>query len=335
MNAAETTPILNVNLSVVNVKLRKYYTVSTQELKPMLKQIRHAIVNQLWEAYRCHTSQITVIEQGLKQKNIYKPSLDHFAVIDLPGPHTGIPYLTKLFSIIGYESRGDGYLPDKQNDFHWMAEEDSENTSAKNVLPQVVVADFRLEELPPEIKIIIEKYARLASPPPLANIATLAAKNDALSASQLVHIFTRYLTGRDWPLPTVNEFQTVHDFNELLAWVLVFGRRPNHFTFSIHLLPPFKNLIEFHQFVECELQLTLNKDGGVIKGNESAGIAQGSTAGIREKIALDDGTVELPTSFVEFVWRFPVCEQPSLWNDYFTGFIAQHADRVIESLYTK
>lgn len=300
----------------------------------MLKQIRHTIVNQLWEAYRCHTSQMSVIEQGLKQKNILQLKLDHFAVIDLPGPHTGIPYLTKLFSAIGYESRGDGYLPDKQNDFHWMAEAGSENTRAENVLPQVVVADFRLDELPPEIKAIIEKYASLASPPPLPDIAALIAKNDELAANQLVNIFTRYLTGRDWPLPTVNEFQTVHDFNELLAWVLVFGRRPNHFTLSIHLLPTFKSLAEFHQFVEHELQLTLNQDGGVIKGNETSGIAQGSTAGIREKITLVDGIIELPTSFVEFVWRFPVCEQPTRWNDYFTGFVAQHANRVIESLYS-
>jgi len=304
----------------------------------MLKQIRQTIINHLWEAYRCSTHQMHVIENGLQQKNISELTLDHFAIIDLPGPHTGISHLSQLFSAIGYLSRGQGYLPDKQNDFHWMSEEDSTGALVCDVLPQVVVADFRLEELPLEIKLIIEKYAHLSSPPPLTQIAALvsqATENNAHAADQLVNIFIKYLSGRDWPLPTVKEFQTVHAFNELLAWVLVFGRRPNHFTLSVHLLSAFASLDEFHHFIEQELQLPLNCEGGVIKGEKAIGIAQSSTTNRREKIQLADGVTELPTGFVEFVWRFSTREQPTRWDDYFTGFVAQHANHVIESLYLK
>lgn len=304
----------------------------------MLKHIRHSIINSLWEAYRQRTPQIKLIEAGLKLKNIEQSALDHFAVIDLPGPYTGIPFLKELFACIGYIPQGRGYLPDKQNDFLWMTEEDSFEAIADTVQPQVVVADFRLDELPPEIKKIIEKYGRLSPPCPLPEIQTLARStaNGNLEASKrLLHLFSTYLTGRDWPCPTVNEFKTVHAFNELLAWVLVFGRQPNHFTLSVHLLPHFQNLESFHRFIEDELKLSLNYDGGVIKGNQTSGIAQGSTLGVREKIQLADGAVELPTGFVEFVWRYPLRDKPIKWNDYFTGFVAQHANHVIESLYVK
>jgi hypothetical protein len=106
---------------------------------------------------------------------------------------------------------------------------------------------------------------------------------------------------------------------------------------SVHLNNYFSDLESFHQFIENEAQLKLNSEGGVIKGGESKGIAQGSTVGITKTIALVDGEIQLPHGFVEFVWRYPRAEKiiPVLWGDYFTGFVAGNADRVIESLYSQ
>lgn len=305
----------------------------------MLKQLRQTVIQNLWNSYRASTAQIQSIEQGLCQRGIIKPALDHFAIIDLPGPHTGIPHLAQIFSAIGYLPQGRDYLADKQNEFLWMAEVDSIRAPAKDVLPQVVVADFWLDELPPAIRKIIEKYSSQAAPSPVRDIHKLSGRaylGDMDAAKQIAHILSHYFSGRDWPLPTVNEFNTVKEFNELLAWVLVFGRRPNHFTLSVHLMPGFLDLAEFHRFIEDDVQLKLNREGGVMKGGAATGIAQGSTTGITEKVKLADGDVELPTGFVEFVWRYPQdpsCTKPVLWDEYFTGFIAQHANRVIESLY--
>lgn len=155
------------------------------------------------------------------------------------------------------------------------------------------------------------------------------------------HVILSYFAGRDWPLPQVNEFYTVKEFNELLAWVLIFGRQPNHFTLSVHLLDTFTHLADFHAFIVNEVKLELNSEGGIIKGGQAAGIAQGSTMAIPQTIALPDGEINLPTGFVEFVWRYkqttrketPTKQTPMRWKDYFTGFIAQHANHVIESLY--
>ncbi len=303
----------------------------------MLKMIRQKIVQNLWQDYHRTTPHIASIEAALKNKKIDQLFLDHFAIIDLPGTHSGIPALKKIFSAIGFQEGGRGYLHDKQNDFLWMAESDSHTQPPTHVLPQVVVADFRLDEMPNDVKNIIINYAEQSTPVPLDKIEVLTEKamqHDELAAEKLIDLVLNYLRGRDWPLPTIAEFKTVQHFNELLAWVLVFGRRPNHFTLSVHLLPHFSNLDMFHSFITDDVGLALNQEGGTIKGNEKTGIAQGSTAGISTQVALHDGNIELPTGFVEFVWRFPKTSRPiKQWDDYFTGFVASHADHVIESLY--
>lgn len=296
-----------------------------------LKEIRQQVISTLWQDYCQRTPQLQIIKDALQRKGVRKLYLDHFAIIDLPGPISGIPVLRKLFSTLGFRVRGQGYLPEKQNDFCWLAEIDSEQQPAKMVLPQVVVADFRLNEMPNEISAIVKKYVGQATKlPPI--MGETEAPADFISRIQ------HYLAGRDWPLPTLKELSVVEAFNPLLAWVLVFGRRPNHFTISIHLHEQFQSLKEFQQFIVDEVKLPLNEEGGWIKGSAEAGIEQGSTLGWPVIIALPDGEIQMRTGFVEFVWRHAqslVSMKELTWNSYFTGFIAHQANHVIESLYQK
>lgn len=313
------------------------YRPKKKRMMSVLKRLRQTLIQNLWQRYLDTTPQMQVMKNGLAQQGISKIHFDHFAIIDLPGPHTGIPTLSKIFSAIGYTTKGNDYLADKQNDFLWMAESDSAQSNVYDVLPQVVVADFRLSEMPSQVQTIIEKYASKAATSPMTELMTLVNRvhdNDTQAIDAINKVMLAYLKGRDWPLPSIKEFQIVHDFNELLAWVLVFGRRPNHFTLSIHLQNHFADLAAFLNYVEDDLQLHLNVDGGLVKGGPKVGIAQASTNGIAEDIQLADGYIKLPTGFIEFVWRYPkaTVHEPKLWNDYFTGFIAQHADHVIESL---
>lgn len=305
------------------------HEVDTERIleKKMLHKTQQAILLSLWQNYCKITPHVKQIAWHLSKKNMTLPPIDHLAIIDLPGPNTGIRVLENIFSRIGYTLHGSDYLPEKQNDFAWLAANNTKGIPAKEALPQIVVADFRLDEMPNEIRDIIYHYSSQAPTSPL-KIMT-----DMTDPEQLQQLFSHYLSGRDWPLPTTREFNLVHEFNELLAWVLVFGRRPNHFTYSIHLLPEFATLQEFHAFVINETGLSLNHDGGVIKGSREVGIQQGSTAGIPEDVALKDGTVQLPTGFIEFVWRYHHKPNPHLWEDYYTGFVANHANRVIQSLY--
>lgn len=302
----------------------------------MQNTLSAAIVKQLWLQYQQRNQQINPILQALQQLGMTQYHLDHFAVIDLPGRCTGRAVLSQLFSLLGFVERGVGYLPEKVNDFTWLAERGADTLPATQVLPQVVVADFRLDELPPEVRNIIVYYADRAAAAPLAQLQTLLSQyaQDKQAAIPIQQLVLRYFAGRDWPLPTCREFYTVHEYNELLAWVLVFGRLPNHFTLSVHLLNLFTNFREFCDFIEYHLGFKLNAEGGRIKGGKEKGIAQSSTLGQLREIALADGNVQLSTDFIEFVWRYPLAQvaQPVLWRDYFTDFIAKHANHVIESL---
>jgi len=298
---------------------------------------RHELIKQLWESYQRSLNGIPDLMTSLNTLGIHSIPLDHLAIIDLPSKHSGIPTLLKLFSALGYEYRGCGYLADKQNDFVWMAESQADFKPVTEVLPQVVIADFRLDELPTHVKTIIEKYTRDIPPFSL----------DELSI--------QYFTDRPWPLPTVSDFRAVHEVNELLAWVLVFGRQPSHFGLSIHLMNSFVTPViasprfsrarqsrksNYFNQLEDFLQLIqepLNRVGGVIKGTPEGGIIQSSTLGQPVSVELADGVVTLPERFIEFVWRYPKSEinQPQQWGDYFTGFIAPQANVVIESVYAK
>lgn len=304
----------------------------------MLKSLRRDIFQNLWETYRAASDQLQQIETALHRRKVKKILIDHFAIIDLPGPQSGIPFLHQLFSFLGYQERGKDYLAEKQNDFLWLSELDSATSEVTKALPQVVIADFRLEEMPLEIKKIIEKYAYQASNLSMTHLQKLfqlALQGDKKAYQILAQTILQYLSGRDWPLPTTKEFCVVQEWNELLAWVLMFGRKPNHFTLSIHLLEHFNDLKHFLSFIENEVKLPINIQGGMIKGNKGLGIEQAATQGRKKIIATSDSNISLPTDFVEFVWRYALSEKrkPVLWQDYFTGFVAVHANHVIESLY--
>lgn len=302
----------------------------------MLKSIRGKLIASLWQHYQNHSLQTQKLLKAFQQQAIFNYQLDHFAIIDLPSPHSGISCLSQLFSSIGYLTQGRDYLSDKQNDFLWMTEVDSFNQSAVAVLPQVVVADFRLDELPIEIKKVIKKYADQIPPSPLPEIQKQVGRaylGEKEAADHILKYLSHDFFKRDWPLPTVKEFLTVKEANELLAWVLIFGRKPNHFGFSIHLLKEhFASLEKFLDFIEHTVHLPLT---GKIKGGEKMGIAQGATQGETQTLLLADDKVTLSTDFLEFVWRYPkeAGATPGKWQDYFTGFIPQNADKVIESLY--
>lgn len=304
----------------------------------MPKLFTQALLQNLWQAWYQSSPDMQGITKAFRQRGISAFTQDHFAVIDLPSAHSGIPQLKQLFEKLGYLERGKDYLAEKQNDFLWMAEANGEDLPAKEVLPQVVVADFRLDQMPPDIAAIISHYANQTSALILPELHALIEGVDSGDESAIkpcTEKFCQYFAGRDWPLPSVSEFRQVREFNELLAWVLVFGRRPNHFTLSIHLMDQFPDLGTFHQFIEEEVKLRLNEEGGAIKGGKEKGIAQGSTAGIMQKVKLSDGEIDLPYGFVEFVWRYPLKDQdPCKWSDYFPDFIASQANRVIESLYS-
>lgn len=289
----------------------------------LLTKTRTTIITQLWQQYSTHLPQTIDRVKKYEQPIV----LDHFAIIDLPSEHSGISTLTKIFTALGYHTRGQGYLAEKQNDFAWLAPTDASQQKATAALPQIVVADFRIEELSNEVQIIVKKYTSYIKPFDFATFNLLLDhihNNDVSAETMLVDLVVNYCQQKEWPALSTEEFNTVKKSNELLAWVLAFGRCINHFGLSIHHTPTFNNLQEWNNFMQLD---------DAIKGGEKTGIAQSSTKGEIKNIVLANGNTTIHGPFMEFVWRYAKKDQPYYWQDYFTDFVDYQANRVIEAVY--
>lgn len=302
----------------------------------LLKKFRQKLIQALLDKYLSEAPQAHFIYQQLQKNKVEKIILDHFALIELPSQQTGIYFLGQLFSALGFEVRGKGYLANKQNDFSWFAEADIINCSVKEALPQIVAADFRVEELSPKVAEVIKKYIQTTKLSSISEIQSLAARlknNDEAAWQALWDLVWSRLTERQWPLPTVADFNCVQAENELLAWVLAYGSVVNHFTVRVDCLEKFSCLKEFNHYISEELQLNLNRQAAEIKGDRAAGLEQSSTQAPLLVKQLKDGEVMITEPFLEFIWRFPNKENPYYWQDYFTGFVPRFANHVVESLY--
>lgn len=288
--------------------------------------IKSDIIEFLWDGY------VKSVPFSKEIFNNKKPTLDHLAIVDLPqSDSTGIPFLKKLFTKLGFEQRGSGYLEDKQNDFIWVTDPDSDTTEAHKCLPQVVLADFRLDLFSENTQDILKKYMLNSIPFDFQKFETLY-EDQPRKAGEYVKSF---LSSRSWPTPFLNDYNAVNKENQLLGWSLLFGRKVNHFGINLSFETEFKNLEDYNSYLKTIEGITLNNLEKEIKGGKSDGISQSSTLGNKITVHIDGEDIHTTDSFMEFVWRHPETDNPKLWNDYFTGFVAKNANKVIESLYAK
>lgn len=297
----------------------------------MLSSVRKKIVYKLWEDY---VTNIDFYDQIFKTQ----PILDHLAIIDLSSWRSGRNVLKKVFERIGFEKNGEGYLPDKQNDFLWMREKQFGSLKFGDGLPQLVLADFRNDLFSKKAQQIIESLTANIVPfdfDQLDKSLKALDHGDPFAASAISTQITEYLLTTPWGEPTKNEFEILKKENNLLSWVALFGRRVNHFGICINEHADYKNFTDFLDNIKKLNALKLNSVGGEIKGGTRDGIAQASSIGSPITVELKGGKVKANKSFMEFVWRYPTKEKPETWDDYFNGFVANNATYVIESLYTK
>jgi hypothetical protein len=306
----------------------------------LLNWVRKEITLRLWNNFKNENPSVLAIEQKLAERG-EKVVADHLAIIDIPGQNSGVNTLSEIFELIGFLKRGSHYLPEKQNNFSWFAEPGIEKKDFHEALPQIIVSDFRLDDLSVPTRSLVNKYAEQASPAPIALIKSLLNRcnlNDEAAAHELIEVIIGYLNERSFPLPTKKDFDLLRHENELLAWTMIFSKKVNHFAIAGHALKTLGSITELNDFIVSHCNLNLNYQGGSsIKGGLEKGIAQSAIVAERTVIALSDGPVILPAMYLEFAWRFPQIKsvnRPLLWSDYFTGFVTQSASQVIESVYS-
>jgi hypothetical protein len=291
----------------------------------MLYDIQKLLTQKLWDGYLKNVPKLSKIFGDLN------PVLDHYAIIDLSSKHSGISHLTKIFELLGFIKRGEGYLPDKQNDFIWLTAHKTIENKPELALPQVVLADFRNDEFTIKTRMIVEKYTKYEEN--FLNTNVLEPLLKPRCEEIIVDKVARYLNIRPWPQPTLKEYMQVKEENPLLAWVLLFGRKVNHFGIGVYAMEKYNNLEEFNKYISTLPEIHLNHEGGAIKGHPSLGIEQSSTLGESILINFDGKLVEVNDSFMEFVWRHPIKSSPIIMEDYYLDFIPANANKVVESLY--
>ena len=302
----------------------------------LIGYVRESVIQILWHGYYQYNISNKKIIDFLEKKHC-PLLLDHFAIIDLPSQSSGISVLNQIFSALHYLPQGWDYLPDKQNSFMWLAPIEAENQLAEKASPQIVLADFCLDAMEGYIVDILRAYICQIPPFPWKTFHQLcgAVYHDDYTASQaLIKLITAYCQQREWQLPILKDYQIIKNYNELLAWVLIYGKCINHFGLNIQLSGRFESLENFNDLIQQELNIQLNnKNGRLIQGQANKAIAQSATQGDNVSIKLKDGDITLASPFMEFIWRAPLKINPVLWKDYFRSFIGVQADSVIESVY--
>lgn len=290
--------------------------------------LQEKIFKKLWDAYIPQIGRYKEFTANLDNIGV-----DHFAIIDLKSNNSGIDYMQRIFEIVGLYRRGAGYLPDKQNDFIWMTTDKNLSMLPSEALPQAVLADFRYEELSATNAKILMKYAEKSMSMDMAAVESIMRAGDEEEQDKLATAITKHLTTRQWPKPTKKEFLSVHEENQLAAWVLLYGRSVNHFGISLYQPCPYTSLSDFNTALENKFGLELNYNGGLIKGSKDVGLEQSSLLGVMQNVECSDAEVEVRNCFMEFVWRFPKKDNPKVLSDYFCDFVSQNANNVIESLF--
>ena len=233
--------------------------------------------------------------------------------------------------------RGSGYIPERVNDFTWVCYEHNDTLPLDDALPQIVLADFRIDKLSDESRNVINQLLIDVEPnrEALQEVESIL-KADAHNMEQCKKcadiIYKELFEKMIWRTPTIEQYKTVERENPLIAWVLAWGRTVNHYGISLHA--PSSNFESFEEFmVDAQKERTkFNDDDGIVKGSKELGIEQAATMISMKELQLADGVISISEPFTEFIWRYSKKKSPRLWGDFYNDFIPQNANQIIKSV---
>lgn len=288
------------------------------------------ILNGLMRRYRERVPAVgRVLTQMVQQGMIASEDEienDHIAFRTMGVPVLGIQSLEKIFMHCGYEKRDAYQFASKKLDAFWYS-------PPQPNLPRIFISELRVHDLSAAAQQIIHSYTDQVIRDPVAELNL----NDGQQVDQFLH---RAL----WRTPTWQDYRQLLEESEYAAWVIYNRYYLNHFTISVHNLPPPWNTIErFNQFVES-IGVQLNDAGGKIKTSPDGLLIQSSSVAqlVAADFATATGALESHTiagSYVEFAERRVLPEFRDLPDDQVQrkhrrdGFEANNADKIFESTF--
>lgn len=285
------------------------------------------VLNDLFEHYRQHVSDVDKITQALLDRAVVKSQEeivnDHIAFRTLGVPHLGIKSFEKIFLSFGYQKRDYFYFEGKKLDAFWYAPPTPE-------YPRIFVSELRVSELSEEAQQIIIKYTKDIKTDPVDAL-------DLTNGKEVADFLQKPL----WDLPTSSEYELLLNESEYAAWVIYNRYYLNHYTISIHeLMDGYNTLEEFNSFLES-IGVKLNSSGGKIKTSADGLLRQSSTvSALYDAKFADDRILKIAGSYVEFAERsvlpaFKDLKKEEIRSQHRRdGFETNNADKIFESTYT-
>lgn len=289
------------------------------------------VLDGLMRRYQQRVPDVAAIIQVMVAENLISSAEnienDHIAFRTMGVPHLGIASLEKIFLHYGYQRRDRYNFAEKKLNAHWYA-------PPSNHHPRIFISELRVGDLSPATQQIIRSYTDTVTSDPV----------DALNLDDGTAV-DAFLHQSLWRTPTWDDYQQLAAESEYAAWVIYNRYYLNHFTISVHNLPPGYNTIaDFNRFLEKH-GFQLNDAGGKAKTSADGLLIQSSTVAEMVDAEFADGAggtmvKRISGSYVEFAERRPLPEFQHLPQNALTrahrreGFEAANADKIFESTYS-
>lgn len=285
------------------------------------------ILNGLMQRYMERVPDVkAIIETMIREGIIHDPKdieNDHIAFRTMGLAPLGIRSLEKIFLHYGYTKKDAYYFSEKKLDAYWYAPPSPQ-------FPRIFISELRVQDLSPRAQQLITSYTNEVKTDPVDALNL----NDAAAVDAFLH------SGL-WRLPTLEDYKALAEESEYAAWVIYNRYYLNHFTISVHNLPPgYNTLPDFNAFLERN-GFVLNNAGGKIKVSPDGGLLQSATvANMITATFANNETYRISGSYVEFAERKVLPQFADLPAGQIKrehrrdGFEAGNADKIFESTYS-
>lgn len=231
----------------------------------------------------------TMIEAGLIERETDIEN-DHIAFRTMGIDRLGIPSLEKVFLHYGYQKRDRYNFEQKKLTAYWYEPPTPD-------YPRIFISELRIHELSAEAQAIIQAYTDEVRADPVDRLDL----DDGLAVDAFLHQPL-------WRRPTQQDYDRLSAESEYAAWVIYNRYYLNHFTISVHNLPPgYNTILHFNDFLEAH-GFRLNNAGGKVKVSGDGKLVQSSTVAEMVEAEFSDGQGGLirqiiAGSYVEFAER--------------------------------
>ncbi|WP_142686889.1 DUF1338 domain-containing protein [Chitinophaga polysaccharea] len=285
------------------------------------------VLNGLMERYQQRVPDVgAVIAAMIKEGIIARADdieNDHIAFRTMGVPQLGVQSLEKIFLHYGYTKMDPYHFPAKKLDAWWYAPPEPQ-------YPRIFISELRVADLSDAAQAIIRRYTDEVTSDPV-NALNL---NDSRAVDTFLHSAL-------WQTPTLADYKVLAAESEYAAWVIYNRYYLNHFTVSVHNLPPGYNTVaDFNRFLE-QHGFRLNDAGGKIKTSPDGNLLQSATvAGMITATFAGGEEYPIAGSYVEFAERkvlpaFAHLPAGEIRREHRReGFEAGNADKIFESTYT-